>query len=389
MKRTARIAAAAAALLVAFGAGAVVGTITAASGDYHTAASPTGVIDQAEHTIESQAARPVPAAVLQRAAIQGMLRALGDQWASYYTPGGYQQFTHVLAGDYSGVGVWVRRTTAGQLLVTSVQPRSPAAQAGLQRGDVLVTIDGRSVAGQDVSAVVTELRGRPGSRVAVQVRRNGALLREELRRSPIQDDDVHAAMITPTVERLRISAFTQGVGSWVRSEVAAAQALHLHGIVLDLRNDPGGLLDEAVETASAFLSGGPVVTYVRRGNHPQQLDALGRGNTTMPTVVLVNGGTASAAEIVAGALQDRHRAVVVGSRTFGKGSVQQPDQLSDGSALELTVGHYLTPSGRSLDGVGLEPDITVPAGSPTSVLDARALEVLSGLTADAGSAGRG
>jgi carboxyl-terminal processing protease len=119
------------------------------------------------------------------------------------------------------------------------------------------------------------------------------------------------------------------------------------------------------------------------------LNALGGGNTAIPLVVLVDGGTASAAEIVAGALQDRGRALIVGSQTFGKGSVQAPNPLSDGSAIELTVGHYVTPSGRSLDGVGITPDVLVPPGTPDAVVYQRAVEVLSGLTADAGSAGRG
>jgi carboxyl-terminal processing protease len=186
-----------------------------------------------------------------------------------------------------------------------------------------------------------------------------------------------------------VAAFTRGVGRWVRNQVALARERRVNGLVLDLRDDPGGLLDEAVETASAFLSGGPVVSYQQRGSSPRVLEALGHGDTGMPLVVLVDGGTASAAEIVAAALQDRGRAVLLGSRTFGKGSVQAPSRLSDGSALELTVGHYLTPSGRSLDGVGVEPDVLVPPGSSDDVFDQRAVEVLSGLTADAGSSGRG
>jgi carboxyl-terminal processing protease len=175
----------------------------------------------------------------------------------------------------------------------------------------------------------------------------------------------------------------------VKARIAAAERDHVKGIVLDLRDDPGGLLTEAVATASAFLAGGPVVSYVRRGSAPKILDATGKGDTSIPLVVLVNGGTASAAEIVAGALQDRGRAVIVGSQTFGKGSVQAPNQLSDGSAIELTVGHYLTPSGRSLDGVGITPDVLVGAGTPDSVIYQQAVEVLSGLTADGGSSGRG
>jgi carboxyl-terminal processing protease len=254
---------------------------------------------------------------------------------------------------------------------------------------VLVQVAGRPVAGRSVADVVSELRGDVGSTVTVQLRRGSDLLNARLRRASVSDDDVSANMITPTIERLRVAAFTRGVGRWVRDQVARARTKHLQGLVLDLRDDPGGLLDEAVETASAFLDGGPVVSYEQRDSSPRMMSALGDGDTGIPLVVLVDGGTASAAEIVAAALQDRGRAVLLGSRTFGKGSVQAPSRLSDGSALELTVGHYLTPAGRSLDGVGVEPDVSVAADAPSGVFEQRAVEVLSGLTADAGSSGRG
>src|SRR5262249_4996090 len=143
----------------------------------------------------------------------------------------------------------------------------------------------------------------------------------------------------------------------VRRAVAARPG----GIVLDLRGDPGGLLDEAVETASVFLGGGLVATYEPYGAPPERLEAAGGGDTTTPLVVLGGGGTASAAEVVAGSLRDRDRAVIVGSRTFGKGSVQEPLRLTDGSAIELTVGRYRTPDGRSLDGSGIAPDVAVNA----------------------------
>ncbi len=151
------------------------------------------------------------------------------------------------------------------------------------------------------------------------------------------------------------------------------------GIILDLRGNPGGLLAESVETASAFLDGGHVVTYTRRDEAPQQLDAIGNGDTATPLVVLVDGATASGGEVVAGALQDRGRAVIVGSRTFGKGSVQEPHRLSDGSSLALTVARYSLPSGRSVEGVGIEPDIDVRV---PGLVVGRALEVLIGLRAD-------
>jgi hypothetical protein len=190
----------------------------------------------------------------------------------------------------------------------------------------------------------------------------------------------------PAVARVVVPAFRQGAGQQVRRALGQVRASRSRGVLLDLRGNGGGRLDEAVETASAFLDGGPVVRYSRRGGGEQRLDAVGSGDTRTPVVVLVDGGTASAAEVVAGALQDRGRAVLVGSQTFGKGSVQEPRDLPDGSALELTVARYTTPSGRSLEGVGLAPDIEVAAGSSPDVAVKRGVEVLTGLLAD-GSGG--
>jgi carboxyl-terminal processing protease len=385
-RRVLTITAGVGAILLAYGAGAATILLTSSSDRPRSHGS---VLDEAERRISSQAADPVSSAELQRAAVEGMLRALDDRWSAYYAAGDFARFQQVLAGSYTGVGVWVHRAADGSLRVMSVQPHSPAAVAGLHSGDVLVSVASRSVIGRSVADVVSDLRGDVGSTVTVQFRRGGALITAHLRRAAVRDDDVSANMITPSIERLRIAAFTRGVGRWVRDQVARARDRHLQGLVLDLRDDPGGLLDEAVETASAFLDGGPVVSYEQRDRQPQELRALGHGDTGIPLVVLVDGGTASAAEIVAAALQDRGRAVLLGSRPFGKGSVQAPSQLSDGSALELTVGHYLTPSGRSLDGVGVEPDVEVAAEAPPSVFEQRAVEVLSGLTADAGSSGRG
>jgi len=384
--RPLRVAAAFVALLTAYGAGAVT---MALAGAGNGAGSRQSVLDEAEQRISSEAAKPVSQAALERAAVQGMLAALDDQWSAYYSPNDYTRFEQVLSGSYTGVGVWIRRGTDGSLRVMSVEPSSPASQAGLRAGDVVVSVAGRLVGNRSVADVVASLRGDAGTVVVVEVRRGSKVVTTTLRRAAVSDDDVSAKALGNGVERLRISAFTRGVGRWTRTQVRAAEVKHVRGLVLDLRDNPGGLLDEAVETASAFLRNGPVVSYQQRGQTPDVLDALGGGDTGIPLVVLVDGGTASAAEIVASALQDRGRAVIIGSQTFGKGSVQAPSQLSDGSALELTVGHYFTPSGRSIDGVGVTPDLEMPAGTPPSVIEQRAVEVLSGLTADAGTSGRG
>jgi carboxyl-terminal processing protease len=347
------------------------------------------ILDQAESKIEANAAHPVARTTLQQAAIEGMLSALDDRWAAYYSPSGFQQFADVLGGRYSGVGVWLDRAPDGQVVVESVQAGSPAARAGLHVGDVVLGVAGASVVGRPVSEIVTVLRGRPGTYVPLLVAQDGRALHLRLQRVELAQDDVSRRMLSSSVVELRIAAFTAGVARWVYQQVQFARERHLGGIVLDLRNNPGGLLDEAVGTASAFLSAGPVVTYVQRGDRPRVIDAWGGGDDVTPLVVLVNGQTASAAEIVAGALHDRGRGLLVGSRTFGKGTVQAPLRLADGSAIELTVGRYLTPAGKDIEGVGIEPDVLIPPGAPAEAAEVEALLVLSGMLADTGSSGRG
>jgi carboxyl-terminal processing protease len=386
--RLPRVAVAVASLVVAFGAGAA--TVLAVDSGPGSRPPVDRAIDQAVTTIETHAAHPVPSSALEQAAVQGMLTALDDRWATYYDTADFRRFQQVLGGGYTGIGLWLERDAAGALRVLSVQPDSPAARAGVRHGDRIIAVQGQSVTGEAVATVTDRLRGRAGTDVELTLASSSGSVRElRLRRAAVADDDVTTSMLPDNVERIRISAFTAGVGVEVRNAVAAAQRRDLDGIVLDLRDNPGGLLDEAVETASAFLSRGPVVSYVQRGQSPRTLDALGGGNTSLPLVVLVDGGTASAAEIVAAALQDRGRAVLLGSQTFGKGTVQAPQRLAGGGAIELTVGHYLTPSGQSLEHVGITPDVLIPPRDPESVVDSRALEVLSGLTADAGSSGRG
>src|SRR4051812_29986783 len=204
--------------------------------------SPHSVLDQAEQRISSQAVRPVSAAALERAAVEGMLRALDDRWSAYYAAGDFARFQQVLSGSYSGVGVWVHRAADGSLRVMSVQPHSPASEAGLKAGDVIVSVAGRTVVGRSVADVVSDLRGDAGSTVDVQYRRHSSLVTARLTRDNVPDDDVSANMIAPGIQRLRIAAFTRGVGRWVRDQVARAHDRHLRGLVLDLRDDPGGLL---------------------------------------------------------------------------------------------------------------------------------------------------
>jgi carboxyl-terminal processing protease len=259
-----------------------------------------GVIDAAADRILSQAANPVSRATLERAAIDGMLKALGDRWSRYFQPAEFESFSQGLEGRYSGIGAWLRVDDADHVLVASVQDSSPAAAAGLLAGDRVLAVDGSSAVDASLLDVTNELRGPAGSRVSLEVSRDGIRHELDITRGDLSTDDVTVTRLRGQIVVIRVAAFTRGVGRQVRDAVATVP--DGAGVVLDLRADPGGLITEAVEVAGAFLDGGRVVSYEKRGEPTHELDALGVGQTTVPLVVLVDDGTASAAEIVAAAL---------------------------------------------------------------------------------------
>jgi carboxyl-terminal processing protease len=336
-------------------------------------AQPSGVLDDAAAQISGSSLNAVDREALDAAAIKAMLSVAGDRWGSW---------AESTNGSYAGVGLSLR-AEAQRLVISQVVPQGPAAQAGLLVGDRLDAVDDQLTRGRTPAEVSLSLRGAAGSTVSLLVTRAEATRLIRLTRATVPVASVTSTLLDRHVGRITVPAFGHGTGKQVRDAFADLRRRGATSIVLDLRGNPGGLLAEAVDTASAFLRGGLVVSYTRRDADARQLDAAAHGDVTTPLVVLVDGGTASAAEIVAGALQDRGRAVLVGARTFGKGSVQEPHPLSDGSALALTVATYQLPSGRSVEGVGLEPDIEV---APEAA-EARALEVLSGLLADSGGRG--
>ncbi|GAA3757918.1 S41 family peptidase [Streptomyces tremellae] len=304
----------------------------------------------------------------------------GDRWSAVYDKSEYEEFTQALDGTYTGVGVGARRTADGLVQITRTERGGPAARAGVRPGDVLRAVDGRPVAGLPVTRVMGLLRGDPqgagpvappGSTVVLGLDRAGHRLSRTVRRARLAVASVSVAPLPGGARRVAVDSFTRGTGAQVRQAVRDAPPGA--GIVLDLRGNGGGLVSEAVTAASGFLDGGLVATYGMNGRQ-HALYAKGRGDTERPLVVLVDGGTMSAAELLTGALQDRGRAVVVGSRTFGKGSIQMPTTLPDGSVAELTVGHYRTPAGRAVDGRGITPDVA--AGGDA---ERRALTVLGGL----------
>lgn len=300
-----------------------------------------------------------------QAAIQGMLTSL-DPHSGYLSPEDFREMKVQTSGEYGGLGIEVL-SEDGLVRVVSPYDGTPAARAGIQPGDYLTAINGESIIGFSLDDAVERMRGPIGTTITLTVAREGAEPRDvSITREKITARSVNWRM-QEEISVIRITAFNETTSPGLEKAIQEVRARggRLPGVVLDLRNNPGGLLDEAVDVADAFLDGGEVVsTRGRRPDENKRWNAT-RGDSLadVPLVVLINQGSASAAEVVAGALQDRGRALIMGETSFGKGSVQTVIPLKGGrdGALRLTTARYYTPSGRSIQGIGIEPDVEVAA----------------------------
>ena len=334
---------------------------------------PESLIDQAIARVSSGDPHSPTEILLQRAAIEAVLKATKDRWSNYFPPTSATAFDATLEGRYSGIGIWLRQTSEGTLQISSVQPNSPASKAGIKVSDELLMVDGAGVANASVADAIGALRGNPNTQVALELARKNLKYSVDIKRASVLTGDVLASQIAPKTLYIQVSAISLHSADDVAT--ALARYPHSRGVVLDLRDNPGGVLSEAVSLASEFLSPGPIVSYSRKGDNPQVLNSTNNLADTAPMVVLINGSTASSAEIIAGALQDRNRAVIIGDQSYGKGTVQEITTLSDGSQLEITVGQYRLPSGRAIDQVGITPDLRVSENGEI----AKAVSILAGL----------
>ena len=301
---------------------------------------------------------------LIEAAINGMLSAL-DPHSSYMNAKNFRDMQVQVRGEFGGLGIEVTMEN-GLVKVVSPIDDTPAAKAGLKPGDFITQIDGEPVLGMSLNDAVERMRGPVGSEIKLSIRREGRdPFDVSMRRAVVKIQSVKYQLQGPDVGYIRITSFNEQADSGVKNAVKELKAKagdKLVGIVLDLRNNPGGLLDQAVSVSNDFLKQGEIVsTRGRHSEDAQRYNAQPPGDLTngLPMVVLINGGSASASEIVAGALQDHHRAVLLGTRSFGKGSVQTIVQLPGHGAMRLTTARYYTPSGRSIQAKGIEPDIVV------------------------------
>jgi len=307
---------------------------------------------------------PVSDKKLLEDAVRGMLSGL-DPHSAYLVAEEYQELKEGTTGQFGGLGIEVTMEN-GFIKVVSPIDDTPAQKAGIKTGDLIIKLDDKPVKGMSLTDAVKMMRGEPGSKIVLTIVREGeeAPLKLTLTRDIIKVKSVKSRMLEKGYGYIRVSSFQSGTGDALKEALAALKKENgskLKGLVLDLRNNPGGVLNAAVEVSDAFLRSGLIVyTEGRIENSEMRFNAAPDDLIDgAPIVVLINGGSASASEIVAGALQDQKRAVIMGEKSFGKGSVQTILPTSNGAAVKLTTARYYTPSGRSIQAEGIEPDITL------------------------------
>jgi carboxyl-terminal processing protease len=352
--------------------GIITGALIFSSGVQIGSRSESSIVDNAIDVVIETGAKELDRTLLERAAIAGVLNATGDEWANYFPKSALSTFEDQNLNMFTGIGVLLTKTRGGQIKIASIQSDSPATNSGLRAGDQVLEVNGTDVRGATLTSVISLIRGSSENRIELLVSRNDRKILAALSAKKIVARNVVARQFDNEIALISISSFGAGTAKSVKETLDNFK--YDSGVIVDLRNNPGGLIEEAVQVAQLFIGGGVVVSYqvngsekVFRVENPSPIKA--------PVVVIINRNTASSAEILAGAFQDRNRGVVIGERSYGKGSVQEIVTLSDGSKIELTVALYRTSSGRVIDEVGITPDLQVL----NSEVGVKALQVLGGL----------
>jgi carboxyl-terminal processing protease len=320
---------------------------------------------EARDLIQSNYFKPVDDSTLDQASVSGMVDELrhryDDRFSHYFPPKDLEDFNAATSGQFSGVGLTVSEIKRG-LRVASVLPNTPAERAGIQEGDVITAVNGKSIAGVPSQVSTGEIKGPPGTKVTLRVDPAGApgVHEVELERADVRVPAVQGEIRRTDAGKVgyvNFATFSSGAHGELRSTVERLYREGAEGLVIDLRGNGGGLLDEAVLSGSIFVEKGQIVSTRSRTQGDHTYDAVGDALDPKPMVVLINRDTASAAEILTAALEDHGLATVVGTRSYGKGVFQEVIHLDAGGALDLTVGQYFTPDGQNLAGVGIKPQV--------------------------------
>ncbi len=339
-------------------------TLSCASGSLAWAAGansdPILRFSKAYELLRTDYVREVSEEELLDGAIKGMLQSL-DPHSSLLSPKEYAEMKSSTKGKFFGIGIEMTSEN-GQIVVVSPIEDTPAAKAGIRAGDIILAVDGEPVQDRSTDEVAGKIRGDQGTPVELLIlhKDEKTPLTMRLVRDTIPLVSVKSRVLENGYLWLRLTRFSESTADDMTKAIDEAGGKDLKGIVLDMRNNPGGLLEQSVRVADAFLDDGLVLSMKGRNAEKSYRSQSSSSDFTAPMVVLVNSGSASASEIVAGALQDRKRAVLVGERTFGKGSVQNINEQPDGSAVKLTIALYYTPNGRSIQAEGIEPDYNIP-----------------------------
>jgi carboxyl-terminal processing protease len=295
--------------------------------------------------------------------IREMLKKLGDPYTRFMNPQEFQNMQIDTSGELIGVGIQLTKDEkTDQLVVVSPIEDTPAFKAGILSKDLIVKIDNKSTKGMGVEDAVKLIRGKPGTSVTLTIKRDNKEIDYKLDRTKIEIHPVKEKVVETPIGKvgyIRLTQFSSHAGDEMRTAIKQLEQKKVKGYVLDLRSNPGGLLYSSVEIARMWINDGKIVSTVDRKGEVEQQQANNTALTNKPLVVLVDGGSASASEILSGALQDHQRAMLVGTKTFGKGLVQSVRPLGDGSGLAVTIAKYLTPSGRDINKQGIKPDIAV------------------------------
>jgi len=333
-----------------------------------------GVVAEVLEQLDADAVKAPDGDKLADGAVDGILRALDDPYAQYFDADEFAEFNDALDGEFSGVGLVLEEGPKGVRIV-SVLDGTPAAEAGITEGERIVSVDGTDVSDKPINVIVERVKGEAGTDVTLGLA-GGSQGRHEvtLTRRQIDTPNIEAKQLDDGTGYVRLLQFTGGVGDAVRGEVERLVAEGATGIVLDLRGNPGGLLPEAISIASIFIEDGPIVSVQERDAERRNYSARGDALAELPLVVLVDKGSASASEIVAGAVQDNDRGDIVGTSTFGKGTVQTIQTLDSGGGVKFTTAEYFTPSGDSIEGVGVQSDQVVRGDDAQLAAAQRALQ---------------
>ncbi|MCL4254144.1 MAG: S41 family peptidase, partial [Anaerolineae bacterium] len=320
------------------------------------------IYEQYQYIKENYVNQPVDMAVLVDGALAGMVDALEDEYSGYMNPESFTSFSGSFSGDMEGIGAIIRSDMeAGIIEIADVLPNGPAEKAGVVPGDVFISVDGEPVAGMSQTDLVTRVRGQAGTTVVIVFERGDKQLTFEIVRERFEIPSVFSEVLEDNIGYISFFDFNQRTRGQIDAALAELNVNELRGLIIDVRNNPGGLLTSAIEVGSAFVPDGGVILHEVFGNGEEiTFESDGTfANITVPIVFLVNERSASASELVAGAIQDYGLATIIGETTFGKGTVQQLRNLSNGGGVRLTIAEWLTPNRNSIQSNGVTPDIII------------------------------